>query len=324
MNRRPSALWLLLAMAALACLLLAPETASAAATHAGQPAGHKSNEAVRWGLLIGIGGLTAIAGLAAVVGPGRAVVMGADDRISTSKTIAAMWTVVVAGALLGLVYAELINHPQGLDATNRSGVVGQYALLFGGPLGAAIWAKGVVTQQVAKDPSAKSTGTSTSLKDLVLDDAGNTDLGDLQYVMFNLVALVFVLGNLIVNPSLGLPHIPQVLLGLTSVSAVGYGGKKALPPRPLVSASITPDHGDPSTDVQIELDGLSPPADHRIAMWVRFGDHVGAVSDVTVKNGSATLHRSPGGGVPEPNRPLKVQVITASGTVIDAGEFTYD
>lgn len=315
---------LLLAAAVLAGSLVAPETALAAAQHVAQSASHKSNEAVRFGLLIGIGGLGLIAVLASVVGPGRAVVIGVDNRVSTSKTVALVWTVVVAGALLGLVYADLLNHPQALTATNNSGVVGQYAVLFGGPLGAAIAAKGIVTQQVNKDPAAKSKGTSTSVNDLVLDDAGNTDLGDLQYVLFNLVALIFVIGSVFVYPSRGLPHLPDVLLGLTSVSAVGYASKKALSPQAVIGAKIEPDHGSGSTLVQIRLTGFSQPVEPHVPMWVRFGDDVGTVSEATITDGEVMLQRSPGQAVPEPTKPVKVVVITANGTVVNAGQFTYD
>jgi hypothetical protein len=122
---------------------------------------------------------------------------------------------------------ESRNSPGALVTTGRSGVVGQYAVLFG----AAIAAKGIVNQQVSNNPSAKSQAGSPSPGDLVNDDAGNTDLGDLQYVLFNLVALVYVVGSVYVSPLHGLPKIPDVLLGLTSVSAAGYVGKKAFTPR---------------------------------------------------------------------------------------------
>jgi hypothetical protein len=41
-----------------------------------------------------------------------------------------------------------------------------------------------------------------------------------------------------ISPQLGLPTLPDVLLGLTSVSAVGYVGKKTLTPRvPTITTS---------------------------------------------------------------------------------------
>lgn len=192
---------------------------------------HETGEAVRLGFLIGIGleALVIVLLVFLTRVPMSTLVVGKDKRVSTSKTVAAAWTLIVAAALLALVYADLLGHPQALSATEAAGVVGQYALLFGGPLGAAILARGIVVGQVGKNPAVKPAATSTSPSDLVLNDAGNTDLGDFQYVLFNAVALVFVVGMLLRNPASGLPHIPEVLLGLTSVSAVGYVGKKALP-----------------------------------------------------------------------------------------------
>jgi hypothetical protein len=191
-------------------------------------------EAVRWGFVLAlvVEGLLLL-GLRLVGVRLAKLIIGDDGRVSTSKTIAVVWTFVVAAILLAIVYASFLDHSQALDATNASGVVAQYALLFGGPLGAAILAKGIVNNQVKANP--KPPADSASAKDLVSNDVGDTDLGDFQYVMFNSVALVYVIGTLLHDPISGVPHIPDVLLGLTSVSAVGYVGKKALPP-PTVNA----------------------------------------------------------------------------------------
>jgi hypothetical protein len=218
--------------AILGVLALAALPTAAWAAGATDPAAlHAATRSVRWGFVIGLGAEIAMLGVLALFGvPVLTFLIGHDKRVSTSKTIAVIWTLVVAGALIALVYASLRNHPEALDATDAAGVMGQYALLFGGPLGAAILAKGIVTSQVKKDPAAKPPATSTGPTDLILNDAGEADLGDFQYVLFNAVALLFVVGMLLHEPVKGLPHIPDVLLGLTSVSAVGYVGKKALPP----------------------------------------------------------------------------------------------
>jgi hypothetical protein len=307
--------------AALAGLLVVPGVAQAAIAAGASEA---SNHAVRWGLLIGFGGALALAVGAELVGAGRGLVIGADGRVSTSKTVAAVWTLIVVAGLIGIVYADLLNHPEALDATNDSGVVGQYALLFGGPLGAAIAAKGIVTKQVNSNPSAKSAASSTGVSDLVLDDAGNTDLGDFQYVAFNLVAMIFVIGNLLVHPSLGLPRLPDVLLGLTSVSAAGYVGKKALTPAAVATGTLQPDHGPVNTPVQITLDGLSPTAELKSPLWVRFNEHPGASPRILVDGSTAIVSVSAPTLEPAPQLPVKVTVITAIGNVIDAGTFTYD
>ena len=219
---------------------------------------------------------------------------------------------------------ESRNSPGALVTTGRSGVVGQYAVLFGGPLGAAIAAKGIVNQQVSNNPSAKSQAGSPSPGDLVNDDAGNTDLGDLQYVLFNLVALVYVVGSVFVSPLHGLPKIPDVLLGLTSVSAAGYVGKKAFTPQSIASAKVVPDHGTQGTTFEVQVTGLTPPSQTRASVWVVFDNHIGEIAQSPVSNGEAVLSvpKVPA-FVPAPTKPVPVRVATLDGTVIDAGQFTY-
>ncbi len=120
-----------------------------------------AEQAVRWGSLIGLVAVLLVLLLGRLFGARiSTLVVGTDHRISTSKTIASVWTVVVAAVLVGLVYAKLLNHPQALDRTDAAGVIGQYAVLFGGPLGAAILAKQIVTSQVAQSPGVKTAGKS--------------------------------------------------------------------------------------------------------------------------------------------------------------------
>jgi hypothetical protein len=64
-------------------------------------------------------------------------------------------------------------------------------------------------------------------KNLVADDVGDTDLGDFQYVLFNLVALAFFFSTLISHPANGLPDLPPLLVGLALTSAATYTAKKA-------------------------------------------------------------------------------------------------
>jgi uncharacterized membrane protein YdcZ (DUF606 family) len=184
---------------------------------------HEALEAHNWGLVI------AFTVLLVPLLVWRRVFVGKDGPLSTSKTVAAVWTYVVASALLAYVIAWLIGHHQALDATKS---VTDYAILFGGPLGAAILAKQIrVSQENQRlaDGTAGAVSTQTrGVADIVVDAEGDPDLGDLQYVLFNIVALVFVIGSIVTHPTHGLPNIPDVLLALTSVSAVGYVGKKAV------------------------------------------------------------------------------------------------
>jgi hypothetical protein len=184
----------------------------------------------------------------------RGVLIGADNRVSTSKVVAVTWTYAVASALLSIVIAKWLGHDQGYQA-QQSGLQAQYALLVGGPLGAAILAKGIVSSQQGGDTGTRA-ADEAHVSQLVSDDHGNTDLGDLQYVLFNAVALTFFFGEFIHLPTAGLPKIPDVLLGLTSVSAVGYVSKKTLTSLAPAITKIVPPHAKPGDTVTIWGTGL--------------------------------------------------------------------
>jgi hypothetical protein len=160
----------------------------------------------------------------------RRLLVGDDNRVSTSKTAAVVWTYLIAMGLLSLVVTKWLGHPGAFNKATHSGLGGQYALLLGGPLGAAILAKGIVGSQVNADATVKPANQNGPRpSELIANDVGNTDLGDFQYVLFNAVAIAYFVGTLLQSPQDGLPHMPDVLLGLTSVSAAGYVSKKALP-----------------------------------------------------------------------------------------------
>ncbi|MFI4990285.1 MAG: hypothetical protein ACHQHO_05150 [Solirubrobacterales bacterium] len=252
------------------------------------------------------------------------ICIGQDKRVSTSKTIPAVWTLVVGAMLLALIYAYIKGHHRPLQATNSSGVVGQYALLFGGPLGSAILAKQIVSTQVREKPGVKPPATKKpSPTDLVTDDKGDPELGDLQYVLFNAIALAFALATMLSTPIKGIPHLPDVLLGLTSVSAVGYVAKKTLTPTGLTSASIEPSQGTPKDKVVIAVEGLLPPKQSSARFWVRFGDEKGELREAPVTNGVAQIELTPPERATPPAAPVDVTVVTADGTPLQAGSFTY-
>lgn len=195
------------------------------------------------------------------------VFIGVDNRVSTSKTVATVWTYLLASSLLGFVIAKLAGYPEALEKMIHSGLAGQYGLLIGGPLGAAIAAKGIVGNQVGKGTGTKTLGSPTPAQ-LVQNDEGEADLGDLQYVLFNLVAIVFFVGSIIQSPLHGLPRIPDVLLGLTSVSAAGYVAKKALPSN-APTAKLEPSEGPQGTTLTIAGSNLlngTPPASTPVAV----------------------------------------------------------
>jgi hypothetical protein len=276
------------------------------------------------GLLVALGLLAALA-----IGKGyfkrlANLFLGQDNRISTSKTIWAVWTIIVASAFFGAVFANLLNHPQALNAMATSGIVGQYAVLIGGPIGAAILAKQIVTSQVAVDPSNKTQGT-PSARDLISNDSGGVDLGDLQYVLFNAAALFYVISTLLHAPLKGLPHIPDVLLGLTSVAAAGYVGKKALVPTDTVSAAVAQatSQGPAGTQVTIGLSGF-PASRQVVRALVEFGDNDnGQAVHEPVADGGAALNVAAPDLQLAAKTSVNVKVATDDGMVLSAGKFTY-
>jgi hypothetical protein len=282
-----------------------------------------ANEAVRIGLLLGAGAeLVVIAVLWPFGVRVWEICIGEDKRLSTSKTIPFVWTLVVGIMLLALVWAYIKGHHRPLNETDASGVVGQYALLFGGPLGAAILAKQIVTGQTRENPGVKPEATKAKLTDLVSDDKGQPELGDLQYVLFNAVALVFVLATILDTPLKGMPHLPDVLLGLTSVSAVGYVSKKALTPTGLQTAAITPSKGAAGAEVTVGLKGLQPAAQEGGRFWVYFGEGEGVLRVAPVIEG-ATEVKAPVPAQPPATASLAVTVVTADGNTMSGGNFTY-
>jgi hypothetical protein len=218
----------------LAVALLVPASGAAKTV---QDRSQDAIHTTQWALLAALATLVLPSILAWFVSASfRRLVVGADNQLSTSKTMMTGWSYLVAAGLLGFVYAKFVGKGAALDAIEHSGLAGQYAVLIGGPIGAAILAKGIKVSQVqsgdapppaeAADRNEKPKG---KLSHLVTNEAGDTDPGDLQYVLFNAVAMIFFVGMLVHAPLSGFPHIPDVLLGLTSVSAIGYVGKKGLP-----------------------------------------------------------------------------------------------
>ena len=161
-------------------------------------------EAGRWALLIAVGflvvGLPLIAwilrwawwllwgrrggGQQPKLWWGRSLVVGQDNRVSTSKTTALVWTYTVAAALLSFIIARWLGHPDAYDVLSKQGLNAQYAVLIGGPLGAAILAKGIVSAQVDSGATAKPAAANASPAQLVQNDNGEADLGDVQYLLF--------------------------------------------------------------------------------------------------------------------------------------------
>jgi hypothetical protein len=169
----------------------------------------------------------------------KALVVGQDNRLSTSKLQAMVWTYAIAAALLSLVMTKFGGFHEGYDALIKHKLQDEYLILLGGPFAAAVIAKGIVVQKAASGDVSKTEGV-PKLSQAVSDDAGKASLFDTQYLLFNFVALVYFIGAFVTHAQGGLPNIPGELVALTSVAAGTYVSNKAVLKQTPVIDSIVP------------------------------------------------------------------------------------
>jgi hypothetical protein len=156
-----------------------------------------------------------------------------DNRTSTSKAIATAWTFLIAWGLLSAVVALV------LDADLRwPSLQEEYLLLLGGPFAAAILAKYATSTQVESKPDGE-VGESSPAQ-LVTNDSGDADLGDFQYVVFNVIGMAYFLCQFIGELATGFPDLPPTLTGLMLTSTGGYAAKKLLTQEVATLISVVP------------------------------------------------------------------------------------
>lgn len=183
------------------------------------------------------------------------VILGEDGRTSTSKTFILLWTLLVGWALIALLIAgEFVSahHCVGIGTPGKAcrsdevglfqvgwrqflsaGLSGGYLVLLGVPAAAGVAAKGITQSQVTGTGFKKPRPPGPSqpfarITEIFSADDGTTDIGDFQYLIFNLVTATYFVAQFLNPDGSGLPTIPDTLLGLTSVSAGLYVGKKAV------------------------------------------------------------------------------------------------
>jgi len=169
-------------------------------------------------------GRTPRAGQSAV--SSRGLLTGSDNRYSTSKFTAALWTGVVAYFFVAM--ALVLGFDQSRLDTLFGSTSPLYLVFLGGPFAAAVIAKAVVSDASASGSAQKSQAGSPRAADVFSDDDGNTDLVDLQYVLFNLIVALIVLVEFLHSPAFGAPAVPSILAGLTGASAATYVANKGL------------------------------------------------------------------------------------------------
>jgi hypothetical protein len=227
------------------------------------------------------------------------VIIGADGRMSTSKTVAYGWTGVFASALVVMTSLAVSGRLTPAQAFQTGSNWDAYLLLLGGPYASAVIAKGIVSYQTQQDPSAKS-GTAAaadtanamsmtvaadpSAADIFNGDGSEPSLVDTQYSVFSLIAIFYFVGLFIANldkyaagavsasQAEWFPQIPSALLGLTSLAALTYVGNKAVQTQGLRVVSFSPNPAPAGSPVLAKLVNLAPTATPaNVTLWLTDG-----------------------------------------------------
>jgi hypothetical protein len=164
------------------------------------------------------------------------VLMGKDGRLSSSKSVAYAWTVLVVYVLAVLI----ITWPPDWSAALKN-LSPTYLLLLGGPYASLVLSKGIVSSRTASGSLTKSTGDGTArLTDLIADDNARVDLFDVQFVLFNAIAIWFVIKAFGQVTTGGFPEIPSELVLLTGGPAAVYLSNKLYSSTSATISSVTP------------------------------------------------------------------------------------
>ncbi|MEU6093952.1 hypothetical protein [Streptomyces sp. NPDC047079] len=284
--------------------------------------------------------LTAAGHLHRARGGALAPVIGEDNRLSTSRAVAAGWVLFVVYALLVLIgeLAVASAHDRrdaliaGLDLARGAGVVTVVAVVSG----IAVLVRRVVGLRVLGQRLQKVRADRPRAADLMTDDSGRGSFADIQYVVISGVALLFAVVRLARRPD-RFPDLPWSLALLVLVSAATYlAGKYAEGGRPVILSVVRArEAGDldasirTGDDIEIRGAGFVPSgaetADRLSRMAVRIGTVHVHVPLVPVPGGFSnptdTLLTVPVPADVEPGR-VDVQVVTAAG--VETNRVTID
>jgi hypothetical protein len=244
------------------------------------------------------------------------VFVGYDNRLSTSKTIALLWTPVVAyivtvlafiGSGMGFgVWKALVGSPNGV-----------YLVLLGAPFAGAVGAKAIVSTRVADGSLQKPRADKPSLSDIFSDDNGYVDIVDSQYLLLNMIAIIIVLVQFVHRPGFGAPDIPWFLGALTGGSAGTYLANKAIQSNAPSLVGVSPQTARIGQVVQAAGANLNPAAGAGALPVITVGGN--KVDSGTIKPSDTAVEF----GVPPPpngtaypqNTPQQV-VITTTGNLV--------
>ncbi|WP_121702720.1 hypothetical protein [Streptomyces sp. E5N298] len=239
--------------------------------------------------LVVAGALTAASWFHRARGGALAPVIGEDNRLSTSRAVAAAWVLFVAYAVLVLAgqLAVASGHDRrealisGLELGRGIGAVTVLAVVCG----IAVLVRRVVGLRVLGQRLQKVRADRPRAGDLLTDDAGRGTFADIQYVVISTVALVFAAVRLARRPE-QLPDLPWGLAVVVLVSAATYvAGKYAEGGRPVILSVVRArEAGDldgpirTGDDIEIRGAGFVPPGAQRADRLSRMVVRIGAVN----------------------------------------------
>ncbi|MFJ8072613.1 hypothetical protein ACIQ7Q_01395 [Streptomyces sp. NPDC096176] len=256
---------------------------------------------------------------------------GEDNRLSTSRAVAAAWVLFVCCAVMVLALQQAwASAPADRDRLFEGMAVGRGGgLLFVVALtcAVAVTARRVVALRVRGQRLQKVRADRPRPRDLICDDDGRAAFADVQYLLVSAAAVTFALVRLGRSPG-QLPDLPWGAALLVAVSAATYlAAKYAEGGRPVVMSVVRArEAGDldgpirTGDDIEIRGTGFVPPgagAPDRLArMVVRIGAVHVHVPLIPVPGGFAnptdTVLTVPVPVEVEPGQ-VNVQVVTAAG-----------
>jgi hypothetical protein len=262
-----------------------------------------------------------------------APLVGEDNRLSTSRAVAAAWVLLGVFAVLVLAVELAVDPGHRTELTDGLAVDRAPGLLTVAALSCAavVLAQLVVTARVRSQRLQKIRAARPRAADLLTDDAGRGSFADVQYVLVNAAAMVFAAVRLAREPQ-RLPDLPWALTLLAALSTATYlAGKYADGGRPRVLSVIRvrPEDGSfgdldapirTGDDIEIRGNGFVPTgaqeADQLAGTVVRIGAVHVHVPLVPVAGGftnpTDTVLTVPVPVDVEPGR-VEVQVVTAAG-----------
>lgn len=190
-----------------------------------------------------------------------ALAMGLDNRLSTSKMQALLWTATI-GFVYAMLYADRLITHHIVDAIHV--VPANVLIALGMSATSVVAAKAITSSQIAANPQAKGTNDSPSYDfgALVTDDgAATASLTKVQFLFWTVVAIVVYLVTAMQKAATvaacspididsgqlacGLPDIDTMLMAFMGLGHATYlGAKLARSPSPMLTsvvASVTPD-----------------------------------------------------------------------------------